>query len=262
MTPILAFDIETIPDIAGIRSLYNLPADLPDADVAELAFQRRRVPTGSDFLPPHLQRIIVIGCVLREGDSVQVFSIAEPERDEPAIIQKFFDGIEKYTPQLVSWNGTGFDLPVLNYRTLLCSGCAAKFWDQGEDDRDLRFNNYVNRYHMRHIDLMDVLSHFQVRAAAPLDEVARLAGFAGKLGMDGSRVWDAYCDGQIERIRAYCQTDVVNTYLLHCRFRKMRGQLDEAQYAAELQLVRDTLAASEESVWQEFLSAWPATPGR
>src|SRR5205823_626120 len=124
MTPVLAFDIETIPDCAGIRGLYGLPADLPDADVAELAFQKRRVSSGSDFLPPHLQRIIAIGCVLREGDSVQVFSIAEPERDEPAILRKFFDGIDKYTPQLVSWNGTGFDLPVLNCRTLLCGGCA------------------------------------------------------------------------------------------------------------------------------------------
>jgi len=158
MTPVLAFDIETIPDCAGIRGLYGLPADLPDADVAELAFQKRRVSSGSDFLPPHLQRIIVIGCVLREGDSVQVFSIAEPERDEPAIIRKFFDGIDKYTPQLVSWNGTGFDLPVLNCRTLLCGGCAVKFWDQGEDDRDFRYNNYVNRYHARHLDLMDVLA--------------------------------------------------------------------------------------------------------
>ena len=52
MTPILAFDIETVPDVAGIRRLHDLPADLPDADVAELAYQKRRVQTGSDFLPP------------------------------------------------------------------------------------------------------------------------------------------------------------------------------------------------------------------
>jgi len=57
--PILAFDIETVPDCAGIRKLYDLPADLPDGDVAELAFQKRRVQTGgSDFLQPHLQRVI------------------------------------------------------------------------------------------------------------------------------------------------------------------------------------------------------------
>ena len=109
---------------------------------------------------------------------------------------------------------------------------------------------------------MDVLSRYQARAAAPLDEVARLCGFAGKLGMDGSQVWEAYCCGQLERIRAYCETDVVNTYLLYCRFRRIRAQLDEPEYAAELQLVRDALAASGGPTWQEFLNAWPAAPGR
>ncbi|HEX6320492.1 MAG TPA: 3'-5' exonuclease, partial [Burkholderiales bacterium] len=58
MTPILAFDIETIPDCAGIRRIHDLPAELPDADVAEIAFQKRRVQSGgSDFLPVHLHRV-------------------------------------------------------------------------------------------------------------------------------------------------------------------------------------------------------------
>jgi hypothetical protein len=125
----------------------------------------------------------------------------------------------------------------------------------------VRFSNYVNRYHLRHVDLMDVLSRYQPRAAAPLDEVARLCGFAGKLGMDGSQVWETYREGGLERIRAYCETDVVNTYLLYCRFRRIRAQLDEPDYAAELQLVRDTLAASDGPLWQEFLRAWPTAPG-
>jgi hypothetical protein len=120
----------------------------------------------------------------------------------------------------------------------------------------------MNRYHLRHVDLMDVLSRYQLRAAAPMDEVARLCGFAGKLGMDGSQVWQEYSDGQIERIRAYCETDVVNTYLLHCRFRKVRGQLNDADYDTELQVVREALAAAGGPVWQQFLSAWPAAPRR
>jgi len=256
MTPVLAFDIETIPDCAGIRGLYGLPADLPDADVAELAFQKRRVSSGSDFLPPHLQRIIVIGCVLREGDSVQVFSIAEPERDEPAIIRKFFDGIDKYTPQLVSWNGTGFDLPVLNCRTLLCGGCAVKFWDQGEDDRDFRYNNYVNRYHARHLDLMDVLALYQPRNNVPLDEMARLAGFPGKLGMGGAAVWERYRRGEIRRIRDYCETDCANTYLLYLRFQLQRGAFTRDQYAQECNLLKTTLERQNLPHWREFLSLW------
>ena len=96
LTPILAFDIETIPDCAGIRRLYDLPEDLPDAEVAEVAFQKRRAQAGSDFLPPHLQRVVVISCVLRDDEGVKIFSIGEPERDEKAAIQRFFDGIDKY----------------------------------------------------------------------------------------------------------------------------------------------------------------------
>ena len=102
MTPVLAFDIETIPDVAGIRRLHGLPADLPDAEVAEIAFQRRRTQTGSDFLPPPLHRVVVVSCVLRNDEGIQVFSIAEPERDEPEILRKFFEGVEKLVPQLVS----------------------------------------------------------------------------------------------------------------------------------------------------------------
>ncbi|MEX1074382.1 MAG: 3'-5' exonuclease, partial [Burkholderiales bacterium] len=111
--PVLAFDIETVPDVEGIRRLYGLPASLPEREVAEIAFQKRRTQTGSDFLAPQLHRVAVISCVLREGDGIKVFSIGEPETPEKEALQRFFDGVEKRVPQLVSWNGGGFDLPVL-----------------------------------------------------------------------------------------------------------------------------------------------------
>ena len=77
MTPVLAFDIETIPDCAGIRRLYELPDSLPDSEIAEVAFQKRRAQNGSDFLPPHLHRVAVISCVLRTEEGIQVFSLGE-----------------------------------------------------------------------------------------------------------------------------------------------------------------------------------------
>jgi predicted PolB exonuclease-like 3'-5' exonuclease len=257
MTPVLAFDIETVPDCEGIRKLYELPADLPDADVAELAFQKRRVQTGgSDFLQPHLQRVVAIGCVLREGEGLQVFSIGEPERDEGASIQKFFDGIDKYTPQLVSWNGGGFDLPVLSYRALLCGTCATKYWDQGEDDREFKFNNYIGRYHSRHLDLMDLLALYQPRNNAPLDDLARLAGLPGKIGVGGAQVWSAYQRGEIKQIRDYCEADTMNTYLLYLRFQVLRGAMQKTQYDREAALVRATLEKNPAAHWREFLAGW------
>jgi predicted PolB exonuclease-like 3'-5' exonuclease len=257
MIPTLVFDIETIPDIAGLRNLYALDASLPDQQVAEMAFQVRRQKTGSDFLPHHLHRVAAISCVLRENDSFRVWSLGEMGEDEGSIIQRFFDGVEKYTPQLVSWNGGGFDLPVLHYRGLIHGVQCPRYWDQGEDDRDFKWNNYISRYHARHLDLMDLLAMYTGRANAPLDELAKLTGFPGKLGMDGNKVWDAYQQGRLAEIRNYCETDVVNTYLVYARFQLMRGQLTRAHYDKECALVRDTLSKSNDAHWKEFLAAWP-----
>ena len=256
MTPVLAFDIETVPDCAGIRRLHDLPQELPDPEVAEIAFQRRRTQTGNDFLPPHLQRVIVISCVLREAEGVQVFTIGEPERDESATIQKFFDGIEKLTPQLVSWNGGGFDLPVLQARGLIHGVVAPQYWELGDEDREFRYNNYISRYHTRHIDLMDLMAQYQPRNYAPLDEVAQLAGLPGKIGLSGARVWQEYRDGGIGRIRDYCEADCANTYLLWLRFQRMRGVLTQGHYEKECGLMRAFLQRQGASHWREFLARW------
>ncbi|MEW6292434.1 MAG: 3'-5' exonuclease [Pseudomonadota bacterium] len=257
MIPVLSFDIETIPDVAGLRALHGLPVTLADAEVAEFAFQKQRAKNGSDFLPLHLQRVIVISCAMRSDEGFRVWSLAEPKSGEGEIIQRFFDGIAKYTPQMVSWNGGGFDLPVLHYRGLIHGVAAPRYWDLGEDDRDFKWNNYISRYHTRHLDLMDLLAMYQPRANAPLDELAKLMGLPGKLGMDGSAVWGAWLAGQIDAIRDYCETDVVNTWLVYLRFQQMRGQLSARAHAEEVAFVRKELAKSDAPHWREFLSAWP-----
>jgi predicted PolB exonuclease-like 3'-5' exonuclease len=259
VTPVISFDIETIPDIAGLRALHGLPDTLADAEVAEFAFQKQRAKNGSDFLPLHLHRVIVISCAMRShgvDGGFKVWSLAEPKSGEGEIIQRFYDGIGKYTPNLVSWNGGGFDLPVLHYRGLIHGVAAPRYWDMGEDDRDFKWNNYISRYHTRHLDLMDLLALYQPRANAPLDELAKLMGLPGKLGMDGGAVWGAWCDGQIDAIRDYCETDVVNTYLVYLRFQQMRGQLTAKAHAEEVAFVRSELAKGDAPHWREFLAAW------
>jgi predicted PolB exonuclease-like 3'-5' exonuclease len=253
----LVFDIETVPDVKGLRQVHDLPAELSDRDVAEIAFQRRRAQNGTDFLALHLHRVVAISCVLREAAGFKVWSLGNADDPEQVLIQRFFDGIDKFTPQLVSWNGGGFDLPVLHYRSLVHGVTAARYWDWGDDDREFKWNNYLGRYHTRHLDLMDVLAMYQPRNNAPLDDMARLAGFPGKLGMDGSKVWDAYQQGEIAAIRNYCETDVVNTYLLYLRFRLMRGTLDQPAFQKEANLVRATLEKLPEPHWREFLARWP-----
>jgi 3'-5' exonuclease len=256
MTPILVFDVETIPDVDGLRKVWDLAADVSDAAVVDLASQRRRQATGSDFMPHYLQRVVAISCVLRSNDGVRVWSLGSAQDGEREIVQRFFDGIEKYTPQLVSWNGGGFDLPVLHYRALFHGIAGCCYWDQGENNREFKFNNYLGRFHTRHIDLMDLLAGYQNRAWAPLDEIAQLSGLPGKLGMDGSQVYDAWKRGEIEAIRNYCETDVANTYLLFQRFQLIRGLINAGEYEKELALFREFLAAQQSPHWREFAQAW------
>ena len=260
MTPTLVFDIETIPDTDGLRRLLGLPAETSADDVANIAMHQRRQHNGSDFLPLQQQRICAISCALREGNNFKVWTLGDANSTEAEIIQRFFDGIEKYTPQIISWNGSGFDLPVLHYRAMINKIAAPRYWDMGEDDKDFKWNNYISRYHARHLDLMDLLAMYSPRANAPLDDIAQLCGFPGKLGMDGSKVWDAYQAGQITEIRNYCETDVANTHLVYLRFQLMRGHLTAVAYEAEIKLARETLVGytldAKSTHWTEFLAAW------
>jgi len=252
---VLVFDIETIPDIDGCRRLYDLHG-LSDDDVARAVFQLRRQQAGTEFLRHHLHRVVAISAVLRSGDQFKVWSLGTPESDEQDLLQRFFSGIERYTPRLVSWNGGGFDLPVIHYRSLLYPINAAHYWETGQNDTSFRYNNYLSRFHERHTDLMDVLAGYQPRASAPLDEIAGLCGFPGKMGMSGAKVWDAYQQGRIGEIRDYCETDVLNTFLVFLNFERSRGNFDETGYRAECQLVREALRDSGRKHLTDFEAAW------
>lgn len=253
--PVLVFDIETIPDLEGGRRLMDLDG-LSDAEVAMAMRTSRLAEKGNDFMPAHLQRVVAISVALRQADHFKIWSIGDEDADEGELIQRFFDGIEKYRPILVSWNGGGFDLPVLHYRALIHGCVAPRYWDTGHFDRETKWDNYLGRYQHRHTDLMDVLALYTGRQNAPLTDIAQLLGFPGKVGMDGSKVFDAWCDGQLPAIRHYCETDVLNTYLVYLRFELMRGRLSHEAHAASEAQVREFLESSTAPHWLEFLDHW------
>jgi predicted PolB exonuclease-like 3'-5' exonuclease len=252
---IFVFDIETIPDIDGCRRLYDLHG-LSDDDVARAVFHKRRQQANTEFLRHHLHRVVAISAVLRTRDQFKVWSLGDIESSEQDLLERFYSGIERYTPRLVSWNGGGFDLPVIHYRSLLYPIDAGHYWENGQNDTSFRYNNYLSRFHDRHTDLMDVLAAYQPRASAPLDEIASLCGFPGKMGMDGSKVWDSYAKGDVKSIRDYCETDVLNTFLVYLNYQRNRGQLDQQQYLAECRLVREVLVDSGQPHLVEFEKAW------
>ncbi|MEM1261814.1 MAG: 3'-5' exonuclease [Pseudomonadota bacterium] len=251
----LVFDIETVPDVEFGRQHLAL-TDLDDRDVANAMQFLREQKVGTDFLPLHQHRIVAISAVLRRGDTLNVWSLGDEDADERELIERFYDGIERFAPTLVSWNGSGFDLPVLHYRALRHGVSAPRYWETGDTENAYRYNNYLGRFHWRHIDLMDVLAAYQPRGRAPLDEVASLLGFPGKFGMSGADVWETYLAGDLIEIRRYCETDVLNTYLVFVCFEAMRGVLSASERDTEIERVRDWLNAADEPHFAAFLQAW------
>ena len=251
----LIFDIETVPDVALGRRLYGLQG-LADEEVAKAMFALRRQDSGGEFLPLEQHCVVAIACVLRRADTLTVWSLGEESSPEEELIERFFEGIERFAPDLVSWNGSGFDLPVLTYRALRAGVQASRYWETGETDPAFRYNNYLSRFHWRHTDLMDVLSGFQGRGRVSLQNIASLLGFPGKLGFSGSQVWEAYRAGGIGQIRRYCETDVLNTYLVYLRFELLRGRLTRERHAAEIERLKAVLRAAEAPHFAQFLRAW------
>ena len=253
---LIVFDIETIPDLEGGRKLYGLDEiDAKETAKAMLATRRTKVPD-SDFLPLHQHRVVAISVAARwSKDQFGVRSLGDLDSEEKQVIEKFFAIVEK-APTLISWNGTGFDLPVLQYRGLVHSIPSVTYWDTGEYNNEFKWNNYQSRYHKRHIDLMDTLSRFQPRAFAPLDEICKLIGLPGKIGVGGDKVFDSYLDGKLQEIRDYCEIDALSTYLVYLRFELIRGNYTLQRYENELQLVRKWLTDSKQNHFQKFLIAW------
>lgn len=253
---VLTFKLKTIPDIDGCRKLYDLHG-LSDDDVAKAVFHKRRQEANTELLRHHLHKVIAVSAVLRTGDQFKVWSLGTIESSEQDLLQRFYSGLARYTPRLVSWGGVGFDLPIIHYRSLLYPVNADQYWEAGQSDNSFQNNNYLCRYHDRHTDLMDLLSGFQIRASVPLNEIATLCGFPVSKGIStNQQIWDSYQAGDINDIRDACETEVLSTFLVYLNLQRNRGMIDKVQYETECRMVRDNLIASDQSHLIAFEKDW------
>jgi predicted PolB exonuclease-like 3'-5' exonuclease len=226
---VLVFDLETVPDVAGFARAENL-GQHPDWSV--------RKQMGEKVARQLFQRIICIASLAAaRGDDgawrpKSLDSPHQPERDERALIADFVGRLAD-APQLVTFNGHTFDLPVLRYRAMLhavpAPGLAARpYFDRAGSDT---------------IDLCDLLSGQERHARAGLDELARLLDLPGKpAGVDGQAVEGMFADGKHDEIAAYCTSDVINTYRCWLRYELFCGRLDERQFSASEKALADFLS--------------------
>ena len=151
----------------------------------------------------------------------EVRSGCEVNSNEEELVKGFFSYLQKKLPRIVSFNGKNFDLPVLKYRAMQYKIAAPWLYLTGD-----KWNNYNQRYSLDwHCDLIDAFSDFGASSKVKMNEVCSILNIPGKLGIDGSKVMDYFDDGKIDEIRQYCETDVLNTYLLYLNYQHHRGIL-------------------------------------
>jgi predicted PolB exonuclease-like 3'-5' exonuclease len=250
--PVLVFDIETVTDIRAGSQLYGL--DLPDADAEQALHKIRRQEAGTEFPRLPLHEIVCISGLWIDGDKFQLFSWTQQQYNEKMMLEKFIGIFEKKRPVLVSWNGAQFDLPVIMYRCLYHGVTATALFEQGEWNSQKRHDNYQNRYHPRHTDLMDILASFNVRNVQKLDDVAQILGYPGKRGLSGYHVAEYVRQQQWLALSSYCEGDVLNTWLIYLRWMLLRGFIQQEQHGYWIQHTIAYLQGQPQQA--EFLQIW------
>lgn len=188
--------------------------------------------TGSEFLPVCFHRVVSISAVMADGFGrfLRVSTLeGESERDK---IAKFLAFIEDFNPRLVSFNGRGFDLPMIMARAMCYDLSAAAYFETNDrDNNKSKWENYRSRYDGRfHLDLLDHISDFGAVRGLKLDHICASVGLPGKYDVHGDQVLQLYYAGEQAKIDEYCRSDVLNTYWLFLKYELLRGKITKDDY--------------------------------
>jgi hypothetical protein len=266
---VIIFDIETVPDADAARRLLGL-SDLRDAEARDVLsdYFLEKTEGRNDFPRQPFHQVAAISYAQlvfepgEEGPELVIRRLGsggDAKSSERDLLDGFFGLIEKRAPRLVSFNGRGFDIPVLKYRAMVHGLSCPRWFNEGD-----KWNSYDSRYSSEyHVDLLEVLSDHGASARCSMHEVASAFGIPGKLDTAGDDVRGMFEAGQIEAIRNYCETDVCTTLLLFLRWQLFSGALSEGAYARSVLGLRHYLEseAAERPHLGEFLTAWGHASG-
>jgi predicted PolB exonuclease-like 3'-5' exonuclease len=226
---IIVWDLETVPDLVAAARMLDM-GDASDADV--------RQALGEGFPKHPLHKIVCIGALIatRQPEGWRIDALGAPhigERTEAELISAFVERVGQLRPQLVTFNGHRFDLPVLRYRAMVNRILAA----------GLQVRPYFHRFSDDALDLCDALGSFSPGARVKLDEISKILGLPGKPeGVDGSRVEEMVIAGQIEEVARYCESDVLNTYRVWLVYELFRGSITVKELEWSEAQIRDFVA--------------------
>jgi predicted PolB exonuclease-like 3'-5' exonuclease len=265
MTNYLVFDIETRVDKELVKEIYDPENSLTLDQAYDTARDQILERSGqqSDFFPIPFHIPIAIS-TLQTDDNYRIRSLGCSGIDrfsEEELVIRFWQIFES-AQTLVTFNGRGFDLPVLETRALKYGLSLPRYFAAGQARSTYRGNRYSDAYH---IDLCDFLSNFGAAyRRSSLNLLAKLIGLPGKYTIEGEDVEYLYRLGRMKEINQYCMTDVLQTYFLFLRMELMRGRLDKSAYRESVEAAREDLmqranAAGSENFLLDFLHRWKFT---
>ena len=254
----LVFDIETVPD-GELISRIRYPGEQLEAQAAIEKYQQELLETkGSDFIPQtyHLPVSVVIGKVNSRYELVDLVALDEQQGRSHIITQHFWKGWEKYRATLVTFNGRGFDLPVMELAAFRYGICLEKWFEINRKS----FDQPRNRFNLRsHFDVQEVLSNFGAsRMIGGLNLMANLIGKPGKMDVAGGMVHELFNAGKLQRIHDYCRCDVLDTYFVFLRTSVLAGNLQLDQEQQVVRKTREWLESrcEEYPIYQQYLDNW------
>jgi predicted PolB exonuclease-like 3'-5' exonuclease len=250
----LIFDTESVPDgklLAQVK--YPSESLTPEAAVRKAqAEARAKSSSGSDFLPVTFQYPVAV-CILRVDADLSIQSMAcldAPQFRPARIVQDFWKGAEHYarSARLVTFNGRGFDLPLLELAAYRFGCCAREY-----------FQFSRKRFDGNHLDLHDWLTNFGAfRLEGGLNLLSKILGKPGKMETTGDQVYEMFLKERFQEINDYCTFDTLDTYFVFLRTRLMIGEIALAQEQELVARAKEWLTAksTELPALRKYLANW------
>lgn len=264
----LIFDVEAVGDGELISKVKYGPEKLSAADALQKFREELIEKTGKDVLPPTfvLPISVAVAKVSDTFELIDLTALDEPDYRPHKIVKGFWTGWRHYgRPTLVTFNGRGYDVPVLEYAAFRYGYSIPDWFNVSAP----AYEQARNRYNRKsHFDMMDLFSNFGAsRVTGGLNLLANLIGKPGKSGIDGSQVQDLYLAGEAKKINDYCRCDVLDTYFVFLRSQVLTGSLS-LEREQELVAVTKTWLeerADDQPAFAHYLSEWgewspPETP--
>jgi len=262
---LFVFDIETIPDVKTAQNLLDLEGkNLAESRQALTDYHLKITDGRNSFLRQPFHQVAAISFldaeIIRDYNGHEFYKINDIRSggdllaNEEEIVKGFFSFLKKKTPRIVSFNGKNFDLPVLKYRAMKYEIEAAWLYKMGD-----KWNNYNQKYSLDwHCDLADAFSDFGASARIKMNEVCACLNLPGKTGIDGSMVQDYFDQGRLQEIRDYCETDVINTFLLYLSYQHHTGTMSKESFVKNRHELVAFLEKNSKKKphLDEFLQAW------